>query len=63
MNRRNVPRLISRMLIVTMLVLTLAACRQPFTPPPGETEATEYLGVKLSPINMRNETMPWPEPR
>jgi DMSO/TMAO reductase YedYZ molybdopterin-dependent catalytic subunit len=51
MNRRSVPRLISRIFIVTMLVLTLAACRQPFTPPPGETEATEYLGVKLTSIS------------
>ena len=41
-----------------MLVLTLAACRQPFTPPPGETEATEYLGVKLTPINaQRNNAL------
>jgi len=51
MDRRSVPRLISRMLIVTMLVLTLSACRQTFTPPPGETEATEYLGQKLTPIS------------
>ncbi len=51
MNRRNVPRLTSLILIVTMLVLTLAACRQTFTPPPGETEATEYLGQKLTPIS------------
>jgi DMSO/TMAO reductase YedYZ molybdopterin-dependent catalytic subunit len=41
-----------------MLVLTLAACRQPFTPPPGETEATEYLGVKLTSINaQRNNAL------
>ena len=58
MNRKNVPRLISRIFIVTMLVLTLAACRQPFTPPPGETEATEYLGVKLTSINaQRNNAL------
>jgi len=58
MNRKSVPRLISRIFIVTMLVLTLAACSQPFTPPPGETEATEYLGVKLTPINaQRNNAL------
>ena len=58
MNRKNVPRLISRIFIVTMLVLTLAACRQPFTPPPGETEATEYLGQKLTPISaQRNNAL------
>ncbi len=58
MNRKNVPGLLSRIFIVTMLVLTLAACRQPFTPPPGETEATEYLGVKLTPINaQRNNAL------
>jgi DMSO/TMAO reductase YedYZ molybdopterin-dependent catalytic subunit len=41
-----------------MLVLTLAACRQPFTPLPGETEATEYLGKKLTPISeQRNNAL------
>jgi len=58
MNRKNIPRLISRIFIVTMLVLTLVGCRQPFTPPPGETEATEYLGVKLTPISaQRNNAL------
>jgi len=58
MNRNNVPGLIPRIFIVTMLVLMLVACRQPFTPPPGETEATEYLGVKLTPISaQRNNAL------
>ena len=58
MNRKNIPRLLSRIFIVTMLVLTLVGCRQPFTPPPGETEATEYLGVKLTPISaQRNNAL------
>jgi len=58
MNRRNIPRLISRIFIVTMLILTLSACRQTFTPPPGETEATEYLGQKLTPISaQRNNAL------
>jgi len=58
MNRRSVPRLISGVFIVTMLILTLSACRQTFTPPPGETEATEYLGQKLTPISaQRNNAL------
>lgn len=58
MNRNNVPWLISRIFIVTMLVLTIAACGQPFTPTPGETEAKEYLGVKLTPISeQRNNAL------
>jgi DMSO/TMAO reductase YedYZ molybdopterin-dependent catalytic subunit len=58
MNRKNILRLISGVFIVTMLVLTLAACRQPFIPPPGETEATEYLGQKLTPISaQRNNAL------
>jgi len=58
MNRKNVLRLMPGIFIVTMLVLVLAACRQPFTPPPGETEATEYLGVKLTPISaQRNNAL------
>lgn len=51
MNRKKVTGLIPGMLIVTMLVLTLSACRQTFTPPPGETEATEFMGQKLTPIS------------
>jgi len=51
MNRKSILRLISGVFIVAMLVLTLAACRPTFTPPPGETEATEYLGQKLTPIS------------
>jgi DMSO/TMAO reductase YedYZ molybdopterin-dependent catalytic subunit len=44
--------------IVTMLPLTLAACRQPFIPPPGETQAKEYLGQKLTPISaQRNNAL------
>jgi len=44
--------------MVTILVLMLAACRQPFTPPRGETEATEYLGQKLTPISaQRNNAL------
>jgi len=38
---------------ILMLVSLLVACGQSYTPPPGETEATEYLGVKLTPINQQ----------
>lgn len=51
MNHRAVLRVtlpISIMLIVSLL---LVGCKQSFKPLPGETEATEYLGVKLTPIS------------
>jgi len=58
MNRKNALGTVSRIFIVMMLVLVLAACRQTFTPPPGETEATEYLGVKLTHISaQRNNAL------
>ena len=58
MNRKNTLRLTSRIFMISMLVLTLAACRQTFTPPPGETEATEFMGQKLTPISaQRNNAL------
>jgi DMSO/TMAO reductase YedYZ molybdopterin-dependent catalytic subunit len=33
---------------------SLSACRPAFTPPPGEVEATEFQGVKLTPIEKQN---------
>jgi DMSO/TMAO reductase YedYZ molybdopterin-dependent catalytic subunit len=53
MSRKLVRRLILPIVIVLMFVMPSAACKQPFTPPPGETEATEYLGVKLTPISQQ----------
>jgi DMSO/TMAO reductase YedYZ molybdopterin-dependent catalytic subunit len=53
MSRKLVQRLILPVVIIVMLAVPLAACKQPFTPPPGETEATEYLGVKLTPISQQ----------
>ena len=51
-------KLVPGILIVTMLVLTLSACRPIFTPPPGETEATEFMGQKLTPISaQRNNAL------
>jgi DMSO/TMAO reductase YedYZ molybdopterin-dependent catalytic subunit len=41
--------------VLLTLLLPLAACLQaPFTPPPGETEATEFMGQKLTPISEQN---------
>ena len=38
--------------------VVLAACKQPFTPPPGEVEAREYMGTKLTPIgDQRNNAL------
>lgn len=53
MSRKLVQRLILPVVIILMLSVPLAACKQPFTPPPGEKEATEYLGVKLTPISQQ----------
>jgi len=58
MNRKNITLLISLVFIALIPSLMLSACSQSFTPPPGETEATEYLGVKLTPINaQRNNAL------
>jgi len=40
--------------MVMPVFLQLAACRPSFTPPPGEIEATEFQGVKLTPISEQN---------
>jgi len=50
MNRRIIS-LPVKILAILILVFLLVACGQSFTPPPSETEATEYLGVKLTPIS------------
>jgi|SRR5208283_3665535 len=36
--------------LAAILILLASACSQPFTTPPGEVQATEYEGVKLTPI-------------
>ncbi|MEN8613901.1 molybdopterin-dependent oxidoreductase [Dehalogenimonas sp. THU2] len=38
--------------LVTAIIA--AGCSQPFIPPPGEVEATEFQGVTLTPINNQN---------
>jgi DMSO/TMAO reductase YedYZ molybdopterin-dependent catalytic subunit len=53
MSRKVLQRLMLPLLIMLMVAMPTTACKQPFTPPPGETEATEYLGVKLTPISQQ----------
>jgi DMSO/TMAO reductase YedYZ molybdopterin-dependent catalytic subunit len=36
--------------LIVVLILGAAGCRPSFTPPPGEVEATEFMGVKLTSI-------------
>jgi DMSO/TMAO reductase YedYZ molybdopterin-dependent catalytic subunit len=36
--------------IIALTLLPISACRPTFTLPPGEVEATEFQGVKLTPI-------------
>lgn len=47
-------RYTSLMALVAAAVLILSGCSAPFTPPPGEVEATEYQGVTLTPISNQN---------
>ena len=53
MKRNALHRWVLAALAVLMAVWPLASCGQPYTPPPGETEATEYLGVALTPISQQ----------
>jgi DMSO/TMAO reductase YedYZ molybdopterin-dependent catalytic subunit len=41
-------------LVTSAFILTTVACKPGFTPPPGEVEATEFMGVKLTPIAQQN---------
>ena len=52
MNRRSISLPI-KIFSILMLVFLLVACGRSSTPPSGETEATEYLGVKLTPISQQ----------
>jgi DMSO/TMAO reductase YedYZ molybdopterin-dependent catalytic subunit len=40
--------------LALILVLAAVACTPSFTPPPGEVEATEFMGHKLTPISQQN---------
>ncbi len=45
-------RILSISIALTLTgVLWLSGCSEPYSPPPGEVEATEYMGVKLTPMN------------
>ena len=45
-------------LLISVIGLSVSACGQPFTPPPGEVEATEFLEAKLTPISeQRNNAL------
>ena len=44
-------RLASLVLLVCISLVLVTTCKQPFIPPTGETEATEYMGVELTPIS------------
>jgi len=52
MNRRSISLPI-KIFSILMLVFLLVGCGRSSTPPSGETEATEYLGVKLTPISQQ----------
>jgi DMSO/TMAO reductase YedYZ molybdopterin-dependent catalytic subunit len=49
-------KIVYRVAVVVLLLLPLAiyGCKAPSTPPPGEKEATEYLGTTLTPISHQN---------
>ena len=48
MNKKLILKLT---LLISIIAPVVSACSQPFTPPPGEVEATEFLGTKLTPIS------------
>jgi DMSO/TMAO reductase YedYZ molybdopterin-dependent catalytic subunit len=48
----NIRFIIAIVLAVVVLV-PIATCSPSFTPPPGEVEATEFMGVKLTPISQQ----------
>jgi DMSO/TMAO reductase YedYZ molybdopterin-dependent catalytic subunit len=40
--------------LAIIIIIPIATCSQPtFTPPPGEVEATEFMGQKLTPISQQ----------
>jgi DMSO/TMAO reductase YedYZ molybdopterin-dependent catalytic subunit len=40
--------------LITVILIPIATCSQPpYTPPPGEVEATEFMGQKLTPISQQ----------
>jgi DMSO/TMAO reductase YedYZ molybdopterin-dependent catalytic subunit len=53
MGRKVLQRLMVSLFFVLMVATPVTACKPHFMPPPGETEATEYLGVELTPISQQ----------
>jgi len=53
MKRTDAVKLVLVCFLIAGMTLSLPACTS-FKPPPGETEAAEYLGVKLTPIAKQN---------
>ncbi len=54
-NAQDRPRKVVLPLIaVALIAAAVSGCRPTFTPPPGEVEATEFQGAKLTPISQQN---------
>jgi DMSO/TMAO reductase YedYZ molybdopterin-dependent catalytic subunit len=51
-------RLIVAIVLAVVLLIPIATCSPSYTPPPGEVEATEFMGVQLTPISrQRNNAL------
>ncbi len=46
-------RLVIAIVLAAVLLVPMAACGSPYTPPAGEVEATEFMGVQLTPISQQ----------
>jgi len=46
-------RLIVAIVLAVVLLIPIATCSPSYTPPPGEVEATEFMGVQLTPISQQ----------
>ena len=46
-------RLIVAVVLAIVLLIPIATCSPSYTPPPGEVEATEFMGVQLTPISQQ----------
>jgi DMSO/TMAO reductase YedYZ molybdopterin-dependent catalytic subunit len=46
-------RFVIAIALVAVLLVPMATCSSSYTPPPGEVEAKEFMGVKLTPISQQ----------
>jgi DMSO/TMAO reductase YedYZ molybdopterin-dependent catalytic subunit len=46
-------RFIIAIVLAVLLSVPMITCSSSYTPPPGEVEATEFMGVKLTPISQQ----------